>query len=371
MSPEQWLLSTNLTALRRAVLRWYSQNARDLPWRNLSDPYPIWVSEVMLQQTQVATVREYFARFLDRFPTVHALARADSADVLHLWQGLGYYRRARHLHRAAQVVVDAHDGRFPEDPVVAAQLPGLGRYTANAIASFAFGRRVPILEANTLRLWTRVCAASGDPKRPPLNEQLWNLAEVVLPAARSADFNQAVMDVGSGVCTPRSPNCPECPLRDFCQASLTNTTELFPQNAPKRSSVAVDHVAVVVWNGDEVLISQRPATGPWADLWEFPRVEREGDESWEAAAMRAVRGATDADFRLAGERTTIRHGIMHYKVRLRCFDAQVAASCGRSLHAAANARWVRVDALQQLPFSSPQRRLIASISASGFQESLF
>ena len=325
----------------------------------------------MLQQTQVATVVTGYERFLCRFPTVTCLAQAEESEVLRAWQGLGYYRRARNLHRAAQRVVTEHGGVFPRDPASLVRLPGIGRYTANAIACFAFGQPVPILEANTIRLWTRVCAAEGDPNRSSLSGQLWQLAEQVLPRRRVADFNQALMDLGALVCTPRQPACTACPIRSQCQATAAGMQERFPQTSGKPRTVDVDHVTVVLRAGERVLLTQRPDDGRWAGLWEFPRVERDGSETWQSAARRAIRSATGRSFRLGPERLTLRHGIMHYRVRLKCFDARlVGRVVDRDGHNGNNdcCRWVRVEELSQMPMSSPQRRIAQTLSAAPRQD---
>ena len=204
--------------LRRRLVAWYATNARELPWRRSSDPYRIWVSEIMLQQTQVATVKPYFDRFLDAFPTVEALAAADEHQVLRLWEGLGYYRRARQLHRAAQQIVAEHGGQFPRDRETVRQLPGIGRYTAGAILSMAFDAREPILEANTVRLWSRLLAYRGDATSAAGSRLLWGAAEAILPRTGSGTLNQSLMELGSTVCLPKAPRCDACPVAMLCQA---------------------------------------------------------------------------------------------------------------------------------------------------------
>src|SRR5262249_34111203 len=204
--------------LRRRLLTWYATHRRDLPWRRSRDPYLVWISEIMLQQTQVATVRDYFERFMRTYPDVESLAAADETDVLRLWEGLGYYRRARQLHAAAKKVVAEFGDEFPSNPDALQKLPGIGRYTAGAIASIAFDRRAAILEANTIRLLSRLIAYRGNPHSQVGQRPLWRVAEEILPQARVAEFNQALMEVGSLICTPSEPKCPECPLSVVCAA---------------------------------------------------------------------------------------------------------------------------------------------------------
>ncbi|QDU62053.1 putative A/G-specific adenine glycosylase YfhQ [Planctomycetes bacterium Pan216] len=368
MNAETWLAAADLPHFRRALLRWYRKHGRDLPWRESSSAYHVWVSEVMLQQTTVATVERRFHEFLSRFPDIDSLACASEADVLHAWQGLGYYRRARFLHQAAKRILEEHDGVMPSDPKTIRALPGLGRYTANAIASFAFGARVPILEANTLRVWSRICAMRGDPTKPPVSNDLWHVAEEALPRKEPGDFNQALMDLGATICTPREASCDRCPVSTHCRAHEEGLVERFPELPEKRAQENVDHVSVVIWHHRKVLISKRPETGPWANLWEFPRVERTDAENWTDAAWRAIRTYCAGQATLGAERKAIRHGIMHYRVHLKCFD--VLLNEGTRLPDEST-RWVEPEALTKLPFSSPQRRLVASVQESpSFQGTL-
>jgi A/G-specific adenine glycosylase len=211
------------TAFRRRLLGWYARNARDLPWRRTRDPYRILVSEIMLQQTQVERVRAFYRRFLSRFPTVVALAKAQPEAVREAWDGLGYYARSRNLHRAARRVVAHHGGRIPRDPAAIRALPGVGPYTAGAVRSFAFGEAVPILDTNAARVLQRVFGVRGDRRRGRVTRRLWALAAAVTPAARTYDFNQAIMDLGATVCTARTPRCPRCPLRRMCRSVAGRT----------------------------------------------------------------------------------------------------------------------------------------------------
>src|SRR5262245_791594 len=203
-------------AVRAQVLRWYRRHRRDLPWRRTRDPYAIWVAETMLQQTRSETVQRYFARFLGRFPTVAALARARESAVLTLWSGLGYYSRARHLHRAARRVVAAHEGRVPADPAALRALPGVGRYTAGAIASIAFGRAEPVLDGNVARVLARWFGVRGDPRSSAVQATLWNLATLLVHSRAPGEWNQALMELGATLCTPRHPGCGRCPVRSQC-----------------------------------------------------------------------------------------------------------------------------------------------------------
>ena len=256
--------------LPRRLLDWFARHRRDLPWRRDRDPYRIWVSEVMLQQTQAATVVPYFERFLQAFPTLADLAAADEQEVLRLWEGLGYYRRARDLLRTARLLAASHGGRFPDDPAALDGLPGLGRYTRNAVLSQAFDRRLPILEANSRRVLCRLFGRTGDPRRGPEQRWLWAAAEALLPPRRVGDFNQALMELGALVCTPAAPRCAECPLAADCAARRLGLQDAIPARTPPPEPMEVREAAVVVRRGERVLLLQRPAEGRWASLWEFP-----------------------------------------------------------------------------------------------------
>lgn len=368
MPPAEWFAELDRAGFRRAVRRWYAAHGRDLPWRrHPRDPYAVWVAEIMLQQTTVATVTGYFDRFLSRFPDIATLAAAPESDVLHLWQGLGYYRRARMMRLAAQRIVAEHGGEFPREPEALAALPGLGRYTAAAVATFAFDARAGVLEANTVRLWTRLAAAPGDPARRPLRDELWRMAEEALPRANPGDFNQALMDLGATVCAP-TPRCSDCPLTSYCAGLREGDPERYPQKAPKRAKEEREHASTIVHCGERMLVVRRPDGGRWAGLWEFPRVEKTADESWEDAAARAVRSFVDLPFVLRGRRIALVHGIMHYRVRLCAYDADLLATDADLLAApprgeGVSSRWLRREELEALPFSSPQRRIVKSLLA--------
>ena len=249
---------------RRRLLAWYRRAARQLPWRQTRDPYAIWVSEVMLQQTQVATVQEYFVRFMDRFPDVAVLARADQASVLRVWEGLGYYRRARHLHQAAQQIVHGHGGQLPRDIHSLRRLPGIGRYTAGAILSMAFDAREPILEANSIRVLTRLLAFQQDPGRPAAQHMLWSFAGSLLPKKDVGSYNQALMELGSRICTPRKPLCDDCPVALQCAGHRLQLQDRLPAAKKTVAYQEVHEVAVVIRRRGRV--ARRDSAGPRSAL---------------------------------------------------------------------------------------------------------
>ena len=351
------------------LLAWFDLHARALPWRIDRDPYRIWVSEVMLQQTQVATVVGFFARFLARFPTLPDLAAADEQDVLRLWEGLGYYRRARDLLAAARRLVAEHAGTIPADPAALLDLPGMGEYTRNAVLSQAFDLRLPILEANTQRVLSRLFGYEEDPRRGPARRRLWRAAEQILPAKRVGDFNQALMELGALVCTPTSPACTRCPVAPRCRAFQTGRQNEIPRMSPAPATTQVREAAVVVRRGGKVLLLQRPATGRWAGLWEFPHGPLEGDESHEGAASRLA-GQLGLEINLGPELLTIAHGITRYQITLVCFEGEHRA--GEVVtDRYPQATWVEPGQLGEYPVSAPQRRLARHLTRPDVQRRLF
>ena len=291
------LNASQYTAFRRQLIRWYERNARDLPWRRTTDPYRVWISEIMLQQTTVVAVVPYFERFLARFPTVNDLAAADENDVLRLGEGLGYYSRARNLRKAAQVIVHEHDSVFPSEVEALQKLPGIGRYTAGAIASFAFDRRAPIVEANTLRLYCRLLGYAGDPRAKEGQKQLWSFAESILPKTQPGRLNQALMELGASVCSPKEPDCEHCPIHAHCRAFLEGTQATIPQPATRPAITDVVEVSVAVRRGKKYLLRRRPPGERWAGLWDFIRFEISNDEQQfhESKIVEEVREGTYAD----------------------------------------------------------------------------
>lgn len=357
-------------AFRRRLLAWYAQHARDLPWRRQGDPYAVWVSEIMLQQTQVATVKGYFNRFMKAFPTIAALARANEHDVLRLWEGLGYYRRAQQLHRAATIIVAEHGGQFPRDPEIVRRLPGIGRYTAGAILSIAFDARQPILEANTLRLLSRLLCYRGDPRSADGQRLLWAMAEAVLPRREVGRLNQALMELGSEVCTAREPGCETCPVVLLCRASQQARQGEIPPPRMNRPPESVREAAVLVHKGDEVLLVRRPDGGRWAGLWDFPRFSLHGTAP---AAMRRelaekVRTSTDVTVAVGRHVTTLTHGVTRFRITLECYEA-ACLSDGKNAASRLEKRWLRPAALTDYALNSTGRRL-ARLLQSRLQQRL-
>ncbi len=376
--PESWSGRT-LAGVRTKLLNWFDKHQRDLPWRRDAngkltvprDAYRVWVSEVMLQQTTVAAVVPYFERFLTALPDVPALAAADEQQVLKLWEGLGYYRRAQHLHAAAKVLMENHTGALPDDPDVWAALPGVGRYILGAVLSQAFDRPLPIVEANSLRVLARLFGYRGDPREGEGKAWVWSAAEVVLPSKRVGDFNQSLMELGALVCTPAAPACDTCPLSTSCEALRLDLQEKIP---PKKKPVAiteVSEVGVVVRDGDKLLLCQRPANaGRWQNMWEVPHAPRAEGEEVNAAAVRVAKELTGFDIEPGAEVMVIKHRVTRYAITLVCVEAALVG--GEFVPGAyAEAKWVTPAELANDPVSSPQRKLMTALANPNRQPRLF
>lgn len=364
--------SADLHAFRRRLLAWYHKHHRKLPWRQTHDPYAIWVSEVMLQQTQVATVIEYYVHFLRRFPTVRSLADAAEQEVLTLWAGLGYYRRARQMHAAAGQIVQQHDGIFPKSLDEVRDLPGIGRYTAGAIVSFAYGQRAPILEANTLRLYSRLIGLRDDPKSASSQLQLWQFAEHLLPksGANIGKVNQALIELGSLVCTPKRPDCSVCPVKRFCAAYRDGLQAEIPRVAAPSTFTPLHHALVIIQRGNKTLMRQNPAGRWWEGLWDYPRVDltelgwhQEFDRA-ELNPMTQVGLVEQAmqqalGLELSQETSeylkTVRHGVTRYRIALHCFRAKLKSPA--HLPRKQIWRWVDLTIEPQLPLTSTAQKL--------------
>ena len=341
---------------RRRLLSWFERNARDLPWRRTQDPYRVWVSEIMLQQTQVSTVVDYFDRFLKAFPTIEALAHADQRDVLRAWEGLGYYRRARQLHRAAQLVVAEYGGRLPRDAEALRALPGIGRYTAGAIASIAWNAREPILEANTVRLFARLLAYRGDATSGTAGRLFWRFSEVLLPRKHVGAFNQALMELGSEICAPRSPRCDRCPVAELCPTRARGLVEAIPGPKRKTHYEAVVEAAVVVRRAGRVLLRRCGPKERWAGLWDFPRfsVTAARAEGRLAEVLRAlVTRQTGVVVELAHQFATIKHTVTRFRITLLCYEATHVDGALSGDHL----RWVAPSRLGEYPLSTTGRKI--------------
>jgi A/G-specific adenine glycosylase len=322
----------------------------------------VWISEVMLQQTQVATVEPYFERFLAAFPTVADLAQADEQQVLGLWEGLGYYRRARAMHAAARQLVAEHGGHFPADVATLMTLPGIGRYTAGAIVSIAMDRPAPILEANTIRLLCRLLGYREDPTKAAGQRLLWHAAEALLPRQNVADFNQALMELGSLVCHPTRPDCANCPARPCCAAFAQGAQESIPCPPRKLKFETVREAAVVIHKRSAILVRQCGPRERWSGLWDFPRfaIDAETTQHIQRELVEKVRDQTGITILPGGLLNTLKHGVTRFRITLECYEAQFAAGRIRT-DRETPARWLTVDQLADLPLSTTGRKIARTL----------
>lgn len=353
------------SAIRRRLLRWYARHARALPWRGARDPYRVWVSEIMLQQTQVETVIPYYRRWLRRFPTIRALASASLDEVLAEWEGLGYYSRARNLHRAAQKVVAEFGGRLPRDVESLRRLPGIGRYTAGAIASIAFGADAAVLDGNVKRVLARVFDYRKDVKSAQGERELWEIAETLVPKGMAGDFNQAMMDLGATLCAPKAPDCARCPLLGLCAAQKLGVQEKRPVTKKKPPTPHYTVTAGIIRKNGRVLIAQRPADKLLGGLWEFPGGKREPGESLAECLQRELREELGIEVAVGAQTQTLRHAYTHFKITLHVFECQWRRGKARALEVAAF-KWVRPGELAKYAMGKTDRQIAEWILASSF-----
>ena len=347
--------------LRRSLLQWYRKEGRDLPWRQTNNLYAIWVSEVMLQQTQVKTVIPYYQRWLQLFPTVTALAQADLQTVLKAWEGLGYYARARNLHQAAKKIVEHHDGLFPEQLTEVLALPGIGRTTAGGILSAALNQSLAILDGNVKRVLARLIALSVPPN--DALDQLWSLSETLLDPLHSRDFNQAIMDLGAIVCTRSQPRCGHCPWQSHCQAYNKGIQTQLPL---RKMSAPLPHkrigVAVVINDQNQILIDRRPPEGLLGGLWEFPGGKIEANETVEDCIKREILEEIGIEIAVGKSLITIDHAYTHFRVTLYVHLCQYVSGTPRAIECE-EVRWVTLEAIESFPFPKANTQIIAALKA--------
>jgi len=353
--------------VRQRLAAWWEEHKRDMPWRRslaAASPYAIWISEVMLQQTRVATVAGYYERFLGRFPDVAALAAAPLDDVLKAWEGLGYYSRARNLHRAAKAVVRRFGGRLPRTLAELRSLPGVGAYTAGAIASIAFGLDEPVVDGNVARVCVRLFAIADDPTRTPARKKLWSLARQLIPPGKAGLFNQALMDLGATVCTPRQPGCLICPLRDVCAARAAGKQDRLPRKAPRKPLPHHDIAAGVIRKRGRILIDRRPPEGLLGGLWEFPGGKVEPGESPAEALVREVREELGVEVAVGRPIAKINHAYTHFRITLHVFECRHVSGRPRALQCDAW-KWVPPGELDRYAFPRANQKVIELLRAGG------
>ena len=346
--PTLSLQTGSLSPLQDKLLNWYNKNKRTLPWRDHPDAYAVWVSEIMLQQTRVETVIPYFEKWMRLFPSVIDLAEASEQDVLNTWEGLGYYSRARNLHRAAQVVVQDYGGRLPNVMAELIKLPGIGRYTAGAIASIAFGMNEPALDGNLKRVYTRLFDVEEPVDSPKVDQLLWDVARRNLPKGQAGDFNQALMDLGATICIPKNPRCLICPLMRFCKARGNGTQELRPVKRPKKSVPHHVHAAGVIIEGGKVLLAQRPSKGLLGGMWEFPNGRVDGDPK--RNLVKALKSGYNLKVHRKEAMGFIQHAYTHFKVTVHVFRCDFSSMLKEQ-----NLKWVLLNELAEHPMGKVDR----------------
>jgi len=339
------------------LLAWYGHEGRDLPWRRTRDPYRIWLSEVMLQQTTVAAVVPYYESFLALFPTVDDLAAAPIEEVIAAWAGLGYYSRARNLHAAAQKVVSEFDGTFPDDLSHLQSLPGVGRSTAGAILSIAFDKKGPILDGNVRRVLCRLFALLDGPRSAPSEKKLWGWAEALTPVDRPHDYAQAIMDLGATVCTPRAPLCVGCPLSDLCRARALDLTEEIPAKRQTKGAPTRTEAALILMRGEDVLIRRRPYEGLLGGMWEFPCASVAPEEPPVETAERLLRAFAEDGEPVAIGR--VRHAYSHFRLDLHVFVARISRPL--PLVAEDGSTWKTPDELAVAPLHGAHKKAFALV----------
>jgi A/G-specific adenine glycosylase len=352
----------NLPQLRQSLLKWYHNSGRDLPWRSSRNPYEIWIAEIMLQQTQVKTVIPYYQRWLAQFPTVEALAVAELQQVLKVWQGLGYYARARHIHTCSQVIVQEYNGIFPNNLDEVLKLPGIGRTTAGGILSAAFNQPISILDGNVKRVLARLTALQIPPS--DALKHLWQLSDTILDEKHPRDFNQALMDLGATLCTPKNPRCSECPWQSYCQAYQLNLQSQIPMRKP---SAPLPHKIIgvaVIWNDQkQILIDKRPAKGLLGGLWEFPGGKLEPNETIQDCIVREIQEELGIEIEVGNHLMNIDHAYTHFKITLNVYHCRHLSGEPKPIECD-EIRWVNLDELDQFPFPKANEKIIDALKST-------
>jgi A/G-specific adenine glycosylase len=343
------------------LLEWYQRHARQLPWRESRDPYRVWISEAMLQQTRVETVIPYYQKWMSTFPSLKELAKADERDVLQLWEGLGYYSRARNVLKTARIVAEEYQGQFPLSLNELKKLPGVGEYMAGAIASIALGKDEIALDGNGLRVLARLTDYQVPINKADSKAVLGGVMRQMLPPGRAGEFNQAIMDLGSSICTPKKPDCEKCPLGIQCEARRRGTQDRVPL---KERKAPVPHhlvVAAVIRQGDAVLIDKRRANGLLGGLWEFPGGKLEVGEDFQMALTREICEELGVELKVGVALGKYRHAYTHFKVTVHVFSGEIVAGTPRAL-AADEIRWVPIHELAQYPMGKVDRLISLSLA---------
>ncbi|MBN1352092.1 A/G-specific adenine glycosylase [candidate division KSB1 bacterium] len=348
---------TFLSQFKRKLLKWYDQNGRDLPWRRTTNPYHIWLSEVMLQQTQVQTVIPYFERWLQAMPDIRHVAQTSLDRILKLWEGLGYYARARNFHKAARIVVDKFGGDLPDSYPELAALPGFGPYTTAAVLSIAFNRNYAVLDGNVIRVLCRILNIDSDVNLPETKRSLARHAQVLLDTKRPGDFNQAIMELGAVICAPGIPACKNCPVRSHCLAYREGDPSRLPVKARKEPVPHHDVAAGIILKDSRILIAQRNHNDMLGGLWEFPGGKRERDETLEECLVREIKEELAIEIQVDEKFMVLRHAYTHFKITLHVFLCRYLGGMPKALECA-DWRWVMSGELSNFAFSRADQKVL-------------
>lgn len=348
--------STDAPEIGRRLLEWYDQSKRDLPWRRTRDPYAIWVSEIMLQQTRVETVIPYWTNFMESFPTIQTLADAPEEDVLKRWEGLGYYSRVRNLQQAAREVQEQYGGKVPHEMEEMLSLPGVGSYTAGAVLSIAYDKDVPAVDGNVLRVLSRLFAVREDVGKQSVRKEFERVAQVLIPAGKARFFNQALMEFGATVCIPKSPRCLQCPLQSVCRAYEVNIQSELPQKAKKKPPRPMQMATAILWKGHRVLLDKRPETGLLAGLWEFPTTEVREGQSARESVLQYVKEKWGVHADLGEMFAQLGHTFSHIHWEIQAFQGEVTDAGPFS-----ESRWVTIDEAETFTLPVVHQKLLQTL----------
>lgn len=347
------------SAFQRDLLSWFDHAKRDLPWRSERDPYRVWISEIMLQQTRVDQATPYFLRFVERFPDIESLASASIDDVLLAWEGLGYYSRARNMHRTAQIVREERAGYLPETPTELQTLPGIGPYTAAAVSSIAFDHPHAVVDGNVIRVLSRVFEIEADAKSSEMRRQAQAIGAALIPPAAPGAFNEAVMELGALICTPAAPRCDQCPLARICGARARDAQEIYPRKTKKPPVPHYDVAVALLLDGSRIMIQRRPEDSMLGGMWEFPGGKREPGESIEQTCLREVREETGLEVDIRERLCLVKHAYSHFRITLHAFLCEITVpAAGSDDHVQ---KWVDVAELDRIAFPRANRRVLEAL----------
>jgi len=352
----------NRRFIQKNLIKWFVQNQRDLPWRKTYDPYQVWISEIMLQQTQIKTALPYFDRWMRAFPDIRSVADAHEDKVLKLWEGLGYYSRARNLQKAAKMIMEKYEGRFPDQFEEILDLSGIGRYSAGAITSIGFNQNWPVVDGNVIRVLARLSGFTENTRLPKNVKRFWGWAEQLIPKGQARFFNQGMMELGALVCAPKNPKCNDCPLQKICVANRKGIAENLPNRGESQAKISIRVTCAVIRHKGKIFIQKRPNKGLMGGLWEFPGGKTKQGETDQRAIHREIKEELGVTIKNVKKISRIKHGYTKFDVDLHCFSADLDDGKIR-LTAATEGKWVSQKSLKKFAFPAADRKLIENLSA--------